>query len=188
MQQESIPQTLISQTNAQPFSPVRDLHLPLSCKRWMLTKIIRLELSEKLFTQTRQYNTKLHDPNKTKMGIPCFEWRWLLNYEHVIVFRVFIFITLFRNAIREQLDENDFRRCYSIFFPKVSFLDSLIITWLQLCSEFFINNYEVPWQQHLKDTLRLKILWTWMSSLLREIYLIIVCFFFSHTSLVFNLT
>ena len=31
-------------------------------------------------------------------------------------------------------------------------------TWSQLCSKFFINNYEAPWQRHLKDTLQLKIL------------------------------
>ena len=25
------------------------------------------------FTQTRRYNAKLHDPNRRKMGLPCFE-------------------------------------------------------------------------------------------------------------------
>ena len=34
-----------------------------------------------------------------------------------MVFRLFIFVFLFRNnVIREQLDENDFRRCYGKFF------------------------------------------------------------------------
>ena len=40
---------------------------------------------------------------------------------HVMVFCVFIFNLSFRNnVIREQLDENDFRRCHG-FFSKVPF-------------------------------------------------------------------
>ena len=62
-------------------------------------------------------------------------------------------------------------------------------TWPQQCSKFSINNYEAPWQRHLKDTLQLKIVWTSMSNLHQGIELIIVCFSFSQTSLVskFNL-
>ena len=56
----------------------------------------------------------------------------------------------------------------------------------QRCSKFTINNYEAPWERHLKDTLQLKILWTSVSSLHQDIELIIVCFFFSQTSLVFK--
>ena len=41
------------------------------------------------------------------------------------------------------------------FFAKVSFRN--------LCSKFFLNNYEAPWQRHLKETLQLKILWTWVN-------------------------
>ena len=59
-------------------------------------------------------------------------------------------------------------------------------TWSQRCSKFSINNYEAPWQRHLKDTLQLKILWTSVSSLHQDIKLIIVCFSFSQTSLVFK--
>ena len=59
-------------------------------------------------------------------------------------------------------------------------------TWSQRCSKFSINNYEAPWQRHLKDTLQLKILWTSVSSLHQDIELIIVCFSFSQTSLVFK--
>ena len=41
-----------------------------------------------------------------------FEW-----YEDVIVFRVFIFIFLFRTSGKKgHLDENDFRYCYGNFF------------------------------------------------------------------------
>ena len=36
-------------------------------------------------------------------------------------------------------------------------------TLLQLCSKFFLNNYEALWQRHLKDTLQLKILGEWVN-------------------------
>ena len=59
--------------------------------------------------------TKLHDPNRKKIRLPCFESRWLL---YMSWHSVFSFLFLFRNnVIREQLDENDFRRCY-VFFSK----------------------------------------------------------------------
>ena len=59
-------------------------------------------------------------------------------------------------------------------------------TWSQWCSKFSINNYEAPWQRHLKDTLQLKTLWTLVSNLHQDIELIIVCFSFSQTNLVFK--
>ena len=90
---------------------------------------------------------------------------------------------MFRNnIIREQLGQNNFRRCYGFSFRKYH----SEITWSQRCSKFSINNYEAPWQRHLKDTLQLKILWTSVSSLHQDIELIIVCFSFSQTSLVFK--
>ena len=63
--------------------------------------------------------TKLHDPNRSKLRLPCFELRWLLNGRNMSWHSVFSFLFfLFRNnVIREKLDENDFRRCY-VFFPK----------------------------------------------------------------------
>ena len=39
-------------------------------------------------------------------------------------------------------------------------IDILEVTWSLLCSKFFLSNYEAHWQQHLKDTLQLKILRT----------------------------
>ena len=68
--------------------------------------------------------TKLHDPNRRKMRLPCFELRWLLNGMNMPWHSVFSFLFfLFRNnVIREQLDENDFRRCYVFsesIIPKV---------------------------------------------------------------------
>ena len=107
-----------------------------------------------------------------------FEW-----YEHAMVFCVFIFIFMFRNnVIREQLGQNNLRHSY-VFFSGKYHSES---TWSQRCSKFSINNYEAPWQRHLKDTLQLKILWTSVSSLHQDIELIIVCFSFSQTSLVFK--
>ena len=73
----------------------------------------------------------------------------------------FHFYFLFRNnGKREQLDGNGFCRCYGNCFQKVSFWKYLITS---ICSRFFLNNYEAPWQQDLKDTLQLKILRTWIN-------------------------
>ena len=106
-----------------------------------------------------------------------FEW-----YEYAIVFYVFIFIFMFRNnEIREQLGQNSFRRCYG-FFQKYHSES----TWPQRCSKFSVNNYEAPWELHLKDTLQLKILWTLVSSQDQDIELIIVCFSVSQISVVFK--
>ena len=61
-------------------------------------------------------------------------------------------------------------------------------TWSQLCSKFFLNNYEAPWQWHLKDTLQLKILRTWINIsvvLARRVLTYHLCFSFSQTSLPF---
>ena len=103
-----------------------------------------------------------------------------LNIPWYPVFSFFSFLS--RNSvIKEQLDENNFRRCY-VFFWK----DHSPSSWTQLCSKFFINNYEAPWQWHLKDILQMKILWTSVSSLHQDIKRIILCFSFSQTSLVFK--
>ena len=56
------------------------IYILFSSKLWTF-KFVRLELSQKsfTFTPTRNYNTKLHDPNKRKKGLTCFEETWLLN-------------------------------------------------------------------------------------------------------------
>ena len=76
-------------------------------------------------------------------GIPCFQFYFLCK----------------NNGKREQLHENDFRRSYGNFFWRCHSES----TWSQLCSKFFLNNYEAPWQRHLKDTFQLKILRTWIN-------------------------
>ena len=95
-----------------------------------------------------------------------------------MVFCVFIFIFVFRNnVIREQLGQNNFRRCYGFFSRK----HHSKITWSQRCLKFSINNYEAPSQQHLKDTVQLKISWRSLSSLHQDIKHIFACFSFSQT-------
>ena len=66
-------------------------------------------------------------------GIPCF---------HLLFF-------LFRSdGKKECLDENTFRHGYGNHFKTAV----LKVTWFQLCSKFFLNNYEVHCKWHLKDT------------------------------------
>ena len=76
------------------------------------------------------------------------------------------------------LSRRDFRmiwRCHAIFTFSIEWerLPALLwyfffrkchskSTWLELCSKFFLNNYKKPWQKHLKDTIQLKILRTWI--------------------------
>ena len=77
-----------------------------------------------------------------------------------MVFRVFIFIFLFPTKDKkEHLDENDFHHAYGDYFENAI----LKVTWYQLCLKFFLSNYETGWQKHLKDTLQLKILRTWIN-------------------------
>ena len=93
---------------------------------------------------------------------------WMIWRYHGILYIHFYF--LFRNNVwREQLDKNNFCHCHSFFFFFFFWKWYYESTWLQLCSEFFLNNYEALWEQHLKDTLQLKILRTRMSSLHQDI-------------------
>ena len=55
---------------------------------------------------------------------------------------------------------NNFRYGYGNYFKSAI----LKVTWYQLRSKFLLNNYEALSQQHLKDTLRMKILWTWINT------------------------
>ena len=54
------------------------------------------------------------------------------------------------------MDGNDFRHSYGDYFESII----LKITWYQLCSKLFLNDYEGHWQWPLKDTLQLKIIRT----------------------------
>ena len=48
--------------------------------------------------------------------------------------------------VREQLDEDDFRHCYCIFFSK----EPLWNYFIKPCSKFFRNSYSTLWQRYLK--------------------------------------
>ena len=55
-------------------------------------------------------------------------WLWVDLYEGAMVFRIFIFIFLFRtNGKKEHLDENDFRHGYGNYFESAI----LKVTWYQ---------------------------------------------------------
>ena len=121
------------------------------------------------------------------MRLPCFELRWLLNGMNMPWHSVFSFLFfLFRNNVNKRAI--GWKRLPSLyFFPRKYHSGSYDTPlWSQLCSKFFINNHESTWEQHLKDTLQLNIIWTSMSRLHQDIELIIVCFSFSQTSLVFE--
>ena len=93
--------------------------------------------------------TKLHDPNRRKMRLPCFELRWLLNGMNMSWHSVFSFLFfLFRkNVIREQLDEDDFRRY--VFFPKVLFWKCLITAMFQVLYQQLRGNLTTAFEKHL---------------------------------------
>ena len=74
-----------------------------------------------------------------------------------MIFCFFIIIFSLEATVREQLDENDFRHYYGIVF------ESAILKLLDHISKFFRNSYKTLWQRHLKGTLRLKILRTWIN-------------------------
>ena len=93
--------------------------------------------------------TKLHDPNRKKMRLPCFELRWLLTGMNMSWHSVFSFLFLFRNnVIREQLDENNFRHCY-VFFPKVSFRKYLITAMFKVLYQQLRGNFATAFVRHL---------------------------------------
>ena len=87
-----------------------------------------------------------------------FEW-----YEGAMVFRVFIFYLFIFFCLETTVIENNWMRTTSVavmvFFFRKYHSES---TWSQLYSKFFLNSYEAPWQLHLKDTLQMKILRTWI--------------------------
>ena len=141
----------------------------------MSAKIIRLKLSEKLWV-----NPTLHEPKKKKGDSlvflfwveVTFEW-----YEGAMVFRVFIIVFYLETKVRENNCMGTTPVAVMVIFFRGCHFES---TWSQLCSKFFVNNYEAPWQRHLKHNLYLKILRTWISigvDLQQDIWLIIVCFF-----------
>ena len=124
----------------------------------------------KTFTLLKQKDIMLNSMTQTREKWDSLVFSrgdfWMIwRYHGILCIHLYF---LFRNNVwREQLDKNNFCHCYSFFYLFIYFFWKCYSesTWLQLRSEFFLNNYEALWQQHLKDTLQLKILRTWMSSL-----------------------
>ena len=70
-----------------------------------------------------------------------------MNMPQYSVFSFLLF--LFRNnVIREQLDENDFRRCY-VFFPKLSFRKYLITAMFKVLYQQSRLNLTTAFKRHL---------------------------------------
>ena len=71
---------------------------------------------------------------------------WMIWKCHGIS-RFHFYLLFINNGIRDQLDEEDFRRCYGNSFWKCQSES----TWSQLCSKFFIN-YEFFLNSQLRGT------------------------------------
>ena len=85
-----------------------------------------------------------------------FEW-----YEGAMVFRIFIFIFGLETTVRENSWVGRTSVAVIVKFFRKYNSES---TSSQLCSKFILNNYEAPWQRHLKDTVQLNILRTWINT------------------------
>ena len=100
------------------FNTLALLETPFSSTRLTLTKIGRLEIKlEKLLTWLEDgdiLNSMSQTREKWDSLVLSGGDFWMIWRCHNIL--VFIFIFLFKNVIREQLDGNDFCRCYGHFF------------------------------------------------------------------------
>ena len=106
--------------------------------------------------------TKLHDPNRRKMRLPCFELRWLLNGMNIpwhsvfLFFFIFLFLFLFRNnVIRDQLDVNDFSCCY-VFLPESTIPKVLDHSYVQISlstitSQLDNSIWKTPYTEYFMD-------------------------------------
>ena len=89
------------------------------------------------------------------------KWNFLV-FNRVDLFRVFTFTFCLEKTVRE----NNWMGTTSVdvMFSLLIFFENAIpnITRSQLCLQFFLKKHETPWQRHLKGTLQLKILRTWI--------------------------
>ena len=78
--------------------------------------------------------------SQTKVELNSLIWVELTfkGYKDAMIFCVSIFIFCLEPTEREELDENDFRHYYGIFFRKYHSKT----TWSQLYSKLFRNNYK----------------------------------------------
>ena len=64
------------------------------------------------------------------------------------VFSFLFFVFCLETTLREQLDENEFRRCY-VFFPKVSFRKYLITAMFKVLYQQLRGNLTTAFERHL---------------------------------------
>ena len=102
-------------------------------------------------TQTWRYNSKIHEPIKKKMKLPCFELRWILKGVRM-PWNCFYFHFLFRTDGKRK---SGWERLPSLLWYFIRKYQSET-TWSQLCLKFFYNNWEAFGRQQLK------ILQTWI--------------------------
>ena len=104
-------------------------HIYFSCKLWKATKIVRLELSEKILNLRKHEDLILNIYKNTniyiyiyiyiykneniKIWLPSFKQAWHLNDMKMLGCSVSFLLFLFRtNRKKWHLNENDFRHCY----------------------------------------------------------------------------
>ena len=125
------------------------IHSPFSCKSWRSTKICRLEILETLWFNPNmeiQIQYSISQTREMWDSLDLSRGDFWMN-EGSIVFYVFIFVL----CLETTVSENNWMRT-----TNNENQNYLIIT-------MFKGNYEAIWQRHLKDTLQLKILRTWIN-------------------------
>ena len=89
----------------------------------MSTKVIRLELSEKLWLNPKmEINTALHEPNWRRTALSSFEKKWFLNDIKVPSHSVFSFFILITSVRKKGWMRTTSVAVMITFFSKVSFL------------------------------------------------------------------
>ena len=93
------------------------------------------------FTETWIYDTKLHDPNKRKVGLPCFEQTSLLNGMKMSWYSMcsFLFFYLEPTFGKDTWMGASSVNVYGDFFESAI----LKVTCSQLSSKFLLKNCEV---------------------------------------------
>ena len=109
------------------------------------------EISKNTFLQNSSgwlLLTKLNDPKRRKMRLPCFELRWLLNGMNMPLHSVFLFSFF---CLEITLYESNWMKTTSVvvmFFPKVSFRKYLITTMFNILYQQLRGNLTTAFERH----------------------------------------
>ena len=94
--------------------------------------------------------TKLHEPNRRKMGLPISELRWLLNVwtcHGILCFHFHFF------CLETTLQDSNWMKTISVvvmfFFPKVSFRKYLITAMFKVLYQQLRGNLTTAFERHL---------------------------------------